>query len=204
MDTTMLELRYKDDREEDLWVYTAMFRRIRRYSTSQRTDTIDGTDMIYDDQEGWYTHPTRNTYKAIGRADLLVARHQKPRIVQRSPGQGFWNGLQRERVNHWVVEVVNKDPNYIYSKQIWYLDPEVWQMNFKVAYNRQGELWKLFEMCKDEYPSAGGGKTVMPTTEHTIDFIRRHGSPGDRDIKEIGKPISLKQFTTRALQEKTY
>jgi len=204
MDTTMLELRYKDAREEDLWVYTAMFRRIRRYSTSQRTDTIDGTDMIYDDQEGWYTHPTRNTYKALGRADLLVARHQKPGIVQRAAGQGFWNGLQRERVNHWVVEVVNKDPNYIYSKQLWYLDPEIWQMNFKVVYNRQGELWKLFEMCKDEYPSHAGGKTVMPTTEHTIDFIRKHGSPGDRDIKEIGKPISLKQFTTRALQEKTY
>jgi hypothetical protein len=204
MDTTMLELRYQDGREEDLWVYTAMFRRIRRYSTSQRTDTIDGTDMIYDDQEGWYTHPNRNTYKAQGRADILIGRHQDPKNVQRVPGQGFWNGFQRERANHWVVEAVNRDPNYIYSKQIWYLDPETWQMNLKVVYNRQGELWKLFEMCRDEYPSYGGGKTVMPTAEHTIDFIRRHGSPGNREIKEIGKDIPLKQFTTRALQEKTY
>jgi len=204
MDTTLLEIRYQDDREEDLWVYTAMFRRIRRYATSQRTDTIDGTDMIYDDQEGWYTHPTRNTYKALGRADLLVPRHQDPAAVQRESGQGFWNGLQRERVNHWVVEAVNKDPNYIYSKQIWYLDPESWQMNFKVVYNRHGELWKIYEMCYNEYPSYVGGKTPMPNAEHIVDFIRRHGSLGNREIKGVGIEIPLKQFTTRALQEKTY
>jgi len=204
VDTTMLELRYKDDREEDLWVYTAMFRRVRRYATSQRTDTIDGTDMIYDDQEGWYTHPTRNTYTAKGRADLLVARHQDPKNVQRERGQGFWNGLQRERVNNWVVEVVSKDPSYIYSKQIWYLDPETWQMNFKVMYNRQGQLWKMYEITYNEVPSAAGCKTAMPSSEHIVDFIRRHGSPGNREIRGVGITIPLKQFTTRALQEATY
>lgn len=204
MDTTLLELRYQDGREEDLWVYTAMFRRIRRYATSQRTDTIDGTDMIYDDQEGWYTHPTRNTYKALGRADLLVARHQNHKNIERSTGQGFWNGIQRERVHLWVVEVVNKDPNYIYGKQIWYLDPESWQMSFKVMYNRQGLLWKMYEMCYNEYPSYGGGKTPMPNAEHIVDFLRCHGSLGNREIKGVGIDIPLKQFTTRALQEKTY
>jgi len=204
VDTTMLELRYKDDREEDLWVYTAMFRRIRRYATSQRTDTIDGTDMIYDDQEGWYTHPTRNTYTARGRADLLVARHQDPENVQREIGQGFWNGFQRERVNNWVVEVISKDPSYIYSKQIWYLDPENFQMNFKVMYNRQGQLWKLYEMTHNEVTSAVGVKTAMPSTEHIVDLIRRHGSPGNREIRGVGITIPLKQFTTRALQERTY
>lgn len=204
MDTTMLELRYQDNRDEDLWIYTAMFRRIRRYATSQRTDTIDGTDMIYDDQEGWYTNPTRNTYAAKGRADLLVGRHQDPKNVQRDSGQGFWNGFQRERVNHWVVEVVNKDPSYIYSRQIWYLDPETWQMNFKVMYNRQGQLWKLYELTYNEVPSAVGCKVSMPSSEHIVDFIRRHGSPGNREIKSVGIDIPLKQFTTRALQEKSY
>ena len=84
VDTTMLEVKYQDiHREEDLWVYTAMFRRIRRYANNQRTDQIDGTDMIYDDQDGWYTHLIHNTYKYIGRADLLVARHQDSSKLQR-------------------------------------------------------------------------------------------------------------------------
>ncbi len=205
VDTTMLELKYKDlDRETDLWVYTAMFRRIRRYATSQRTDTIDGTDMIYDDQDGWYTHPGHNTYTFKGRKELLVARHQDPENLEKIKGQGFWSGIQRERVNHFVVEAVNKNKDYIYSKQIWYLDPETWQMNFKVMYNRQGELWKMYEMFYNEYPSYGGQKTAIFNGEHIFDFIRRHGSPGNREIKGIGIDIPLTKFQVKSLKQRSY
>ncbi len=205
MDTTMLELRYQDPKkEEDLWVYTSMFRRIRRYATSQRTDTIDGTDMIYDDQEGWYTIPTRNTYTFTGREDLLVARHQQQANVERIKGQGFWNGFQRERVNHWVIEVVNKDPNYVYSRQIWYLDPETWQMNFKVMYNRQGELWKLYELGYIEEPSYGDSKTASKSSEHIVDLIRRHGSPGNTELRGVGIELPASMFEVRNLQKTTY
>ncbi len=205
VDTTMLELKYKDhDRDTDLWVYTAMFRRIRRYATSQRTDTIDGTDMIYDDQDGWYTHPGHNTYTLKGRRDLLFARHQDPAKLERVKGQGFWSGVQRERVRHWEVEAINKDPNYIYSKQVWYLDPETWQMNFKVMYNRQGELWKMYEMFANVYPSYGGGQTAIFNGEHIVDFIRRHGSPGNREIKGIGIDIPLTLFQVKSLKQRSY
>jgi hypothetical protein len=205
VDTTMLEIRYKDlTREEDLWVYTAMFRRIRRYATSQRSDTIDGTDMIYDDQDGWYTAPTWNTYKFLGRADLLVGRHLDNKNAQRVTGQGFWNGVQRERVNNYAVEVVNKDKNYIYSKQIWYLDPETWQMNFKMMYNRQGELWKMYEMFYNEYPTVQGQKVSYLSAEHTVDFIRHHGSPSKYTMKGIGMDIKLDQYQTKSLKEKSY
>lgn len=205
VDTTMLELKYKDfGRETDLWVYTAMFRRIRRYATNQRTDTIDGTDMIYDDQDGWYTHPSLNTYDNKGRAELLVARHQDCKTLNRVAGQGFWSGIQRERANLWVVEAVNKDKNYVYGKQIWYLDPESWQMLFKVMYNRQGQLWKMYEMFQDEYPSYGGGKTAMFNGEHVVDLIRRHGSPGKREIKGIGVEVPTKLFQVNSLKDKSY
>ena len=205
VDTTMLEIRYLDlTRDEDLWVYTAMFRRIRRYATSQRSDTIDGTDMIYDDQDGWYTSPTWNTYKYIGRADLLVGRHVDNKKAERKTGQGFWNGIQRERANNWAVEVVSKDKNYIYGKQIWYLDPETWQMNFKVMYNRQGELWKTYEMFYDEYPTALGQKAAYMACEHTVDFIRSHGSPGKYTMKGLSLDIPLTLFQTGSLKVKTY
>ena len=201
----MLEIKYQDiHREEDLWVYTAMFRRIRRYANNQRTDTIDGTDMVYDDQDGWYTHLVHNTYKALGRADHLVARHQDEEKIERITGQGFWNGFQRERVNHWAVEVRNKDPNYIYSKQIWYLDPESWQMNFKVMYNRRGELWKMYEFGYIEFPSYGGQTTPIFNIEHIFDFLRNHGSASRRGIQEVGMDIPLKLFQTKSLKEKSY
>ncbi|MCP4716524.1 MAG: DUF1329 domain-containing protein [Deltaproteobacteria bacterium] len=205
VDTTMLEIKYLDlNRDTDLWVYTAMFRRVRRYATSQRTDMIDGTDMIYDDQDGWYTHPGHNIYTYKGRADLLVARHQDVKPLQRRKGQGFWSGVQRERVNHWVVEAVNKDKNYIYGKQIWYLDPETWQMNFKVMYNRQGELWKMYELFYDEFPSYGGHTTAIFNGEHVVDFIRRHGSPGAREIKSIGGGVAPDLFQVKSLKQRSY
>jgi len=205
VDTTMLELRYKDpNREEDLWVYTAMFRRIRRYATSQRTDTIDGTDMVYDDHDGWYTSPMKNTYKYIGRADLLVGRHQDNTKAERTTGQGFWNGIQRERVNNWAVEVVSKDKDYIYGKQIWYLDPENWQMNFKVMYNRQGELWKMYELFMNEYPTVLGQKAAYFSCEHTLDFIRHHGSPSKYTKQVISGDIPLTQYRTSSLKDKAY
>ncbi len=61
---------------------------------------------------------------------MLVSRHQKEpyKTLSRVTGQGFWNGVQREKVKCWVVEAINKDPDYIYSKRIWYLDPENWQI----------------------------------------------------------------------------
>ena len=206
VDMSILELQYLDHkRQEDLWVYTPMFRRIRRYSASQRTDSIDGTDMIYDDQDGWYTHVTHNTYDFKGRKEYLVSRHQDPKQLQRSiKSQGFWNGQTRERVNHWVVEVKNRNDNYIYSKQIWYLDPENWQMNFKVMYNRLGQFWKMYELFYDEYPMPNGDKASQFTGEHVVDFIRGHGTCDLRDLKEVGKDIPLDFFQTKSLKQKSY
>jgi len=205
VDTTMLEIKYKDPhRMEDLWVYTAMFRRIRRYANNQRTDSIDGTDMIYDDQDGWYTSVLHNTYEFKGREDLLVVRHQDAAKVERIKGQGYWSGLQRERANLWVVEVKNNDKNYIYGKQIWYLDPEDWHMDFKVMYNRQGQMWKMYEFGFDEFPSYGGQTTPIFNTEHIVDFLRNHGSASKRGIKEVGLEIPTTLFRTKSLKQKSY
>ena len=207
-DTTILEVKYQDtDRDCDLWIYTAMFRRIRRYTTKQRSDMIDGTDLIYDDNNGWYTHINLNTYKLVGQKDVLCARHQETPYekLSRVEGQGFWNGVQRERVKCWVVEAVNKDPNYIYSKRVWYLDPENWQFNVQEMYDRQGRLWKLQEEFWDEWElkEAEGVSTVFKA-EHTVDLVRRHGSVGQFEIFEIGQTLNEKIFSIANLQQLTY
>jgi hypothetical protein len=205
VDTSFLELKWQDPkREEAVWVYTVMFRRIRRYSTSQRTDSVDGTDMVYDDMDGWYTHVTRNTYAYKGRADLLVARHQDAGKLERVKGQAFWNGVQRERANHWIVEVKSKQKGYLYSKQIWYLDPETWQMNFKAIYNRKGEFWKMQELFYDEHPTAIGEKASTFTSDQIFDLIRHHGTTQVRKMSNVGKPIRLDLFQTKSLKQKSY
>ena len=207
-DTTILEVKYQDTtRDCDLWIYTAMFRRIRRYTTKQRSDMIDGTDLIYDDNNGWYTHINLNNYKLIGQKDVLVSRHQgEPyKHLSRVNGQGFWNGVQREKVKCWVVEAVNKNPDYIYSKRIWYLDPENWQLNVQEMYDRQGRLWKLQEMFYQEYKmKEAEGMVTHTNAEHTVDLVRRHGSVGQYEIFGLGITLDKKIFSVANLQQLTY
>jgi hypothetical protein len=206
-DTTILEVKYQDtSRDCDLYVYTAMFRRIRRYTTSQRSDMIDGTDLIYDDNNGWYTHININKYKLIGQKDMLVARHvEDPKKLSRITGQGFWNGVPRERTKCWVVEAVNRDPDYIYSKRIWYLDPENWQMNVQEMYDRQGKLWKLQEQFYNEYKLVEAeGMATYVNSEHTVDLIRRHGSVGQYEIYKVGTTLDEKIFSVANLQQLSY
>ena len=204
-DTTMLEIIYNSKgRDEDLWVYTAMFRRIRRVSVKQRTDMIDGTDLVYDDQDGWYTHMSHNTYKYVGRKEILTPRHQDINKPNRIQGQVFPSGLQRERINTYVIEVKNEDPYYIYSQQFWYLDPENWQMESKVMYNKEGRLWKLFEMYYDEVPGYGDTKSSSILHDVIVDLFRKHGGTSKRFNEFTGKPIPEEIFRLQNMQKFAY
>jgi hypothetical protein len=207
-DTTVLEVKYQDtSRDCDLYVYTAMFRRIRRYSTNQRSDMIDGTDMIYDDNHGWYTHININKYKLIGQKDVLVSRHadDPKKNITRVTGQTFWNGIPRERTKCWVVEAINRDPDYIYSKRVWYLDPENWQMNVQEMYDRQGRLWKLLEQFYNEYKMIEAeGMVTHVSAEQTVDMVRRHGSVAVYEIHKLGTSLDEKIFSVANLQQLSY
>ena len=147
-----------------------------------------------------------NTYKLIGQKDLLLWRHQDDPYnkLTRKNGQGFWSGIQRERVRCFIVEAVNKDPNYVYSKRVWYLDSENWQLNAQVVYDRQGKLWKNMEFGYNEFPGYGGDMVTMTNCEHYQDLIRRHGSVGQFNIKKIGIDLPKQMFSIAALQQQTY
>jgi len=108
-------------------------------------------------------------------------------------------------VKCWVVEAKNKDPDYIYSKRVWYLDPENWQFNIQEMYDRQGRLWKMMEEFWAEYKleEAEGVATVF-VGEHTVDLIRRHGSVGQFEIFAVGQNLNRKIFSVANLQQLTY
>ena len=55
--TRMYNLRFQDvTKSDDGYLWYAQFRRIRRIQTSQRTDNIAGTDLIYDDENSYDSH----------------------------------------------------------------------------------------------------------------------------------------------------
>lgn len=201
--TRFFNLRYIDkDKEDDGYMWYAPFRRIRRINVGQRTDTIDGTDMIYDDEYGWDGHIQRNTYKLIGKKDMLCSRHTDNTKLQRAPGQAMPNNITRERVATYVVEVKSKDPHYLYGKRIWYVDPETYLVLWTELYDELKRPWKCFEYLHDNFKTKKGEMKNMIVGTLLLDFQRSHASLPMYKIYEVGtEKVNKNMFTVSYLQQ---
>ncbi len=59
----MYTVRFIDpSKDDEAYLWYSQFRRIRRLSTAQRTESIDGSDLIYDDEYFWDGQLNRNNY----------------------------------------------------------------------------------------------------------------------------------------------
>jgi len=204
VNTRMFNIRYLDfNKSDDGYMWYSQFRRIRRISTAQRTDTIDGSDLIYDDEYLWDGHIPRNTYKYIGRKDLLCSRQQDIKLLQRVSGQSMPNGIVRQRLNTIVIEVKSKDPNYLYGKRVWYVDPESYYIQWTDIYDNLGRFWKCFEnwIGECQLQSTGEMKKVIAGTQF-LDFQRIHAGSSIQECKGVGvRNIDQKMFTISNLQQ---
>lgn len=205
LNTRMYTLRYIDQKkEDDAYLWYSQFRRIRRVNTAQRTDAIDGSDIIYDDEYLWDGQLLRNTYTYKGKKELLVNRHDGIGRTVRAPGQSFSNGMAFERCSLLVLEVINKDPNYLYSKRVWYLDPETYYIMLTDIYDQQGRYWKLFINSTQPLKTETGVMKPVIVGTHFFDLQRTHS--GLSNQQQLGPPqISLssampEMFTVSYLQ----
>lgn len=175
LNTRMYSLRFIDPRQEDLsYLWYSQFRRIRRLSTTQRTDAIDGSDLIYDDEYFWDGQLLRNDYTLSGTQELLCSRHTDMKATKRSAGQALAGGITLERCKTLVVNVVSKDPNYIYSKRIWYLDPESYLILWTELFDKKGRFWKCFMQNCNMVKTQTGQMTHFIVGSQFIDFQDRH------------------------------
>ncbi len=203
-DSRFFNIRYIDpSKDDDGYMYYAPFRRIRRIAVAQRTDVIDGSDIIYDDYYGWDGHIQRNTYTLTGRKEMLVGRESDPKDIVRQPGQAIPSNTKRSRLNTIVVEVINKDPNYVYSKRIWYVDPESWDIVLTEIYDDLGRYWKCFEYHQNDIKTEKGEFLKMHTFETTLDLQRTHSTLHEHEYKGVGlREIDQSMFTIQHLQRR--
>ncbi|MCX5898522.1 MAG: outer membrane lipoprotein-sorting protein [Proteobacteria bacterium] len=203
--TRMFNLRYIDfDKSDNAYLWFSAFRRIQRISNTERTDSIDGTDLIYDDEYFWDGQILRNTYSWKGYKELLCARHLDIAQTERQPGQTLLNNLSRERAKTLVVEVVSKDPNYIYSKRIWYVDPETYLVSWTELYDKQMRLWKCFENLTSDIKTKNGETKNFIVGTHFVDLQRRHAGTWKNSRIEVGIDIPQNMFTLYHLQKGGY
>ena len=203
---TILEIKYNDSKHiDDEWIYMPNFRRIRRISNAQRGDAIDGTELLFDDDGGWYDHVTRNKYKLLGRRELLLVRHCDKAKVQKVKGAGVYNGVTRERIKTYEIEAIYKEPNYTYSRQVWYLDPEEWMILIKKCWDEDGKMWRVNENFNQAVKTVTGEEAFVPAGTMSWDVRGRHASINIvPETTDVGKNVPSSVFTLNALQKMAY
>jgi hypothetical protein len=208
--TRALSIKFIDrNKPQESWAFSSTTRKLTRSSTAQREATQGGGDASSDDNMGYDDAIPTMKYKYLGRKELLIPRHQEIKQLKkwRKEGDCLFSGIQRERINMYVVECIHKKPNYLYSKQIWYIDPETWQMLYADKYDRQGRLWRIFGhgecVVKSVYNDALIGVTRFISI---VDIKRFHATGGvtKNTIGETGENYQPEYYTPKALQKWGY
>lgn len=200
----IMEIHYKDTlKAYDSWFWMPSIRRVRRRSTSERQDAQGGADYCAYDNMGWDGPIQVNSYKYLGQKDMLMGRHTDSEKLVHTPGKCLFDGTQRERIKLHVVEATSKDPNFLYSKMVWYLDPEDWQMRYSDRYDRSGKLWKMIDQLG--YIDTGYNGVTVPhfNGTQTVDVQRIHSTVGVTKIN-FGAELKQSMFTLSYLQKYGY
>ena len=200
--TNFLELIYSDQtKESNSFIWVAMYRRIRRMSSSQRGDTIDGTDHCYADGWAYADQINRQNFKFLEVREMLANRHQDGNNMTKQKGQAFWSGQQRERTKLYLVEAVCKDPDFVYSKELWYLDGETWMMEYKQIWDKKGKLWRCNDVQVGYLTSIQGNPVPFPVGYNYVDIQRYHGEPNRARYPKFGIECNREMFTVQYLQK---
>jgi hypothetical protein len=152
-----------DSDYQTIWIYSPGQRRVRlapelSYDSPQddglrTSDELDqyngGTDRynwkLLGKREMYVPY---NTYKmadkAVRYADLLTPNHLNP------------NYMRYELHRVWMVEATLKNgASHIYSKRVFYLDEDTWQVLVQEKYDSRGQLWRVSEAYMMAVPELG-------------------------------------------------
>jgi hypothetical protein len=163
--TQLLIHRYQDDLHRDnVWLYLGFQRRVRRLASGQITDAFLGTDIMIEDFEGYNGRVSDYTWEYKGTQLMLtpfVVRTPDLELEAEAPGtpDGFkfikFGGQggcfpqvpwMLRKVD--VVEGKPKEKSHPLSRRVIYLDRETSVMAQLNNYDRNGKLWKTFNICK--------------------------------------------------------
>jgi hypothetical protein len=182
---------------DEQWAYIPMLRRVRRMSTSLKGDAFAGSDETYADSYPGAVNEF--SCRILDFKEMLVCYYCNEgcaeEILTKRQGFKIYN-IPVEFTPIYVVEAAPKDKNYHYSKYVYYLDPEYWQVNMKECYDQKGELWKLhtFYGCM-AFGAAGANLTSM------MDLQSEHMTLGDSVHCKFNVDIPVKEFEPERLKE---
>jgi hypothetical protein len=152
----ILSYRYKsadgpldDARNDDTWVYLPDLRRVRRISTAQRTDSVQGTDYTADDLRSFSGIPPQYSWECLGERKILGPMNTKylgyPYSEDYNYGPyGFSFANDRwELRDTFLIRFDPKNDDHPYHHKDMYVDKNTYEPLYSFAYDRRKELWKI-------------------------------------------------------------
>ena len=126
-------------KNDDQWIYLPALKRIKRISSSGKSDYFMGSDFTYDDLGD--RHPDDDTHRVTGMEEI--------------------NGKLC-----FIIESVPKEKGYMYSRTVTWIIDGVWIGLKKEFYDDQNKLLKTLHV--KEYGEVNGYWTVTHTEMHNV------------------------------------
>ncbi len=139
----------------DAYIYVPVLRRVRRLSSSQRADSIQGTDLTAGDVDTFADPLGMWDFKLLETKTLLASQSgamPAEGMLKKTIGlvAGYYPAPYAT-VQARKLHIVEATPRYdtIYSKKVLYLDSQTYRPSVGEFYDRQGQLLKTYEMHWD-------------------------------------------------------
>jgi hypothetical protein len=136
---------------------------VQRFSSAQRYDSVDGSDLRAGDLNGFSDPLAFWNYRLIARKPMLFPispgyPHPEKGAANLKFIKGkYLEGMKMEVRDVYIIETTPKDPNHIYSKKILEIDAGTY-LSLGDFYDKQGKLWIAFEAVFTPDTSPCGAK----------------------------------------------
>lgn len=193
------------------WIYNTGQRRVRRAPNVAYDAPGTAADGLRtsDDLDMFNGAPDRYTWELKGKKELYVAYNSYKLHSDKlkyadvlQPGHINPEHTRYEKHRVWVVEAnLRDDYRHVYSKRVFYIDEDSWQIQVADMYDNRGDLYRVNIAYGLNYYD-------IPTHWSTLDVnhdlnARRYlavGLDNEEHMYTFDKPISDNEFTPQALR----
>ncbi|NNK01539.1 MAG: DUF1329 domain-containing protein [Desulfatitalea sp.] len=168
-----------------MYAYAAMLRRVRKMSGTDSQDTVVGANVIFDDSGGFNRKLSPDQfpyeYKILADREYLVPAYLVPgdTFYLTSKELEFRN-LKMVRRPMIVVELIQKDPAYVYGRTVLYFDKETFDLFLNESYDQKGRLFRVaFNFAWSFNPATGiRNPAYLPSYNMQVEQTAVNWSPG--------------------------
>lgn len=194
---SILNIFYSDQSKlPDSWGYIPVLRRVQRFSTAQRDDSLDGSDLrsvninLFNDPLGFWD------FKLVAHKPMLSmitkenpTNTEEDGYIPRIKGK-YRIGAQAELRDTFVVELTPKAGDRIYSKIILYIDAATYMQWWAAYYDVQDKVWVVGVHSRKQAESPCGNYVRLTSVEY---FNLQSGGSYNLDMfvqeKNVGRDI---------------